>query len=108
MKLTSHEIIVEYYSKVKDDYPGMTLEHFEKICHAPFELVKSEMNKGNCTAIRLVYFGTFFVYPKRAEQLLRKLEEEVKKDKIRPETFIKKKEIIENYLKRVNYETVPE
>lgn len=105
MKLSSHEIIGEYYSKVKEKYPGISLEHFEKICQAPFELVKTEMNKGNCAAIRLVYFGTFFVYPKRAEQLLRKLGEDLESQKIKPELFTKKKTIIENYLKRINHET---
>ena len=98
MKLDAEILLKQYYEKVKDNYPSVSYEEFKKICYSPFEFVKQEISSGELPVIRLKYFGTFLVYPKRAEGLLKKLENMYQYNKISEEKYLKYKKMIINYL----------
>ena len=70
MKIDSNILIRQYWDEVKDNYPDMDFEEFKAVCKRPFEYTKEQMESGELPTIRLKYFGTFLVYPKRARSAL--------------------------------------
>jgi hypothetical protein len=100
MKLFSHDLIEEYYEKVKQEYPDITLKQVEDICQAPFVEVRAGIESGLLPTIRLKFFGTFLAYPKRVAAILKGYEVQFKEHRITPAFYFKKKELLENYLKK--------
>ena len=72
--------IVDYYNKVKDKYPDVSLKQFGDICNSPFRLAKSVMSD-NYKDIRLQYFGVFRVSPFRVKRVKEKIKKNLE-DKI--------------------------
>jgi hypothetical protein len=98
MKLDAEILTRQYYETVQDQYPDIDFEEFKKICYNPFEYTKEEMAGSELPVIRLKYFGTFLVYPKRAEAMLNNLKERFRYNKVDKRVFFKQKEMIENFL----------
>ena len=100
MKLTNKELIEEFYEREKDKYPGISLDEFKAVCYAPWDMTRRAMESGELETVRLKYFGTFQVYPKRAEQMLNNLKERFKYHKIDSRQYFELKEMIEKFLEK--------
>lgn len=98
MKLENQELLKEFYERVKDEYPDLSFHQVRACCSTPFEYTKQEIESGDLPTIRLKYFGTFLVYPKRAKSILTKLERQFKEQKITPKHYFAKKAIIDKFL----------
>ena len=70
MDKSASQVIKEYYEKVKDDYPDVSFFQFNNACRSSFKFVVKEIDSGNLRSIKLIFFGTFLVYEKRASGLL--------------------------------------
>lgn len=46
-----------YWEEVKDQYPNMDFDTFEKICKAPFEFIKKCIRDDRLPFIAIKYFG---------------------------------------------------
>lgn len=102
MKLENREIIEEYFIKIADQYPSLTLEECKEICNAPWRFLKKEIESGELPEVRFKYFGTFQVYKGRAEMMLYNLKQRFKFHKIEPKQYFKLKEMLDKFLKRQN------
>lgn len=100
MKLLHPDLIEEYYESIKDKYPGLTKEQCNQICSAPFVEVRKGIESGQFLTIRLQFFGTFVVYPKRLSYYLRVYSKMFKEQRINPANYFRKKEQLESALKR--------
>ncbi len=98
MKLESQELVEEFYEKNKEKFPGLSFEQVKEICYAPFIMTRKEMESGSLATIRLKYFGTFLVYPKRVAAALRVMEKNFKELKMPAKMYFQKKAMIEEYL----------
>jgi hypothetical protein len=58
------------------------------------------MESGDFPVIRLQFFGTFLVYPKRVKAILAKYVEDFQRAHIAPEIFFKRRKQLEKYLKK--------
>ncbi len=100
MKIDSNILIKQYYEEVSHKYPELSFEEFKEICKRPFEFTKEQMQSGELPVIRLKYFGTFLVYPKRASFLLKRIMERKRYNKIGIKEFNQKKEMLEKFLEQ--------
>lgn len=67
MLISTDKLIADYYQKIKDDYPDLTLSELVIICNAPFAFLRDMMKKVTLPTVRFKYFGSFIVYRKRIE-----------------------------------------
>jgi len=105
MILSNKELIEEFYELNKDKYPGLSLEQFKEICHAPWRYMKHEIESGELSEIRLKYFGVFRVYPGRAEKMLENLKTRFSKQQIEPKEYFRLKEMLEKFLKDESFKS---
>ena len=105
MKITHPDLIEEYYNRIKEIYPEITLEQCNEICSAPFIETRKGIESGELPTIRLKYFGTFVAYPKRVKAILKQYEKLFKNHKVTPNFYFKKKEMLEKYLNKELYES---
>lgn len=105
MKLLHPELVQEYYDSIKDKYPGLTLQQCNEICSAPFIEVRKGIESGESPTIRLQFFGTFVVYPKRLIYYLKVYSKMFKEQRIGTVAYFKKKEQLETALKRKENES---
>lgn len=105
MRLLHPDLIEEYYESIKDQYPNLTKEQCNQICSAPFVEVRKGIESGQFFTIRLQFFGTFTVYPKRLTYYLRLYAKMFKEQRITPANYFKKKEQFELALKRKENES---
>ena len=96
MKLEAEAVVKEYYESVRHNYPDISFEEFKKICYAPFEFTRKQMENDRLPVIRLKYFGTFMVYPKRAKGLLKDLG----KKKVKDKEFFRIRDMLESFLEK--------
>lgn len=106
MKLENKELVEEFYDENISKFPNVTLEETKEICFAPWRFLKQEMESGELPEVRFKYFGTFKVYRGRAENMLYNLKQRFKFHKIEPKQFFKLKEMLDNYLKKINDEQI--
>lgn len=99
MKLESQELVEEFYEKNKEKFPDLSFEQVKEICYAPFIMTRKEMESGSLATIRLKYFGTFLVYPKRVAATLKMMEKNFKELRMPAKMYFEKKAMIEKYLK---------
>lgn len=104
MRLDNQELMEEFYSTVKDEFPDVDFEQLKDICFGPWRFVKQEMESGELPSIRLKYFGTFQVYPGRCNNMLYHLQNRFNKGLITEEFYLKYKTMIENRLKNIKDE----
>lgn len=100
MKLSNDELIQEFYEKVKDQYPDITVEELKEICHSPWRYMKYTMENGSLDSFRMKYFGIFQVRIKRAEMMLKNLKTRFEANKIDHKEYFRYKEMIEKYLEK--------
>lgn len=105
MKLLHPDLIDEYYNSIKDQYPGLTKEQCNQICSAPFLEARRAIESGEFLTVRLQFFGTFVVYPKRLSYYLKVYSKMFKEQRITPANYFKKKEQLESALKRKENES---
>lgn len=98
MKLENQELLKEFYDRVKDKYPDLTQKQIKECCTTQYSFVRKEMESGELPAIRLKYFGTFLVYPKRAAAILNRLKRQFDEHKITPKHYFDKKAMIDKFL----------
>jgi hypothetical protein len=99
-RLDSKIAIEQYYDKVKHLYPHITFEQFKESCKGQFEYTAKQMASGELPVIRLKYFGTFLVYPKKAEASLRRINERFRFGKIDKNYYFRMREMLQNFLNR--------
>ena len=99
MKLEAEILVRQYYEQEPKDFSDFDFQEFKKICYTPFDFVKEQMSNDDLPVIRLKYFGTFLVYPKRASGMLKILEERYKFNKVSRDEFLRIKEMIKKFLK---------
>lgn len=100
MKLIHPDLIQEYFESIRESHPDLTLEQCNEICSAPFVEVKKGIESGEFPTIRLKFFGTFVVYPKRVKAILGQYEKMFKEHRITPLNYFKKKEQLEKFLNK--------
>jgi hypothetical protein len=49
--------IREYFKRVGDQYPNLTLKDFEKICKSPFTFFRKQIESNNFPTILIKYLG---------------------------------------------------
>lgn len=103
-RLTSQELVQEFYEKNKDKFPDLTYEQVRDCATTQFLYLKENMKSGNLLTIRLKYFGTFVVYPKKAASILDRITKQFKELRLDAKTYFEKKQMLENFLKKNNYE----
>lgn len=92
MKIDNQDLMIEFYERNKHLYPDMTFEQMKECCSTPYLFTKREMECGRLSTIRLKYFGTFMVYPKRAEAILNRMTENFKALKVDSKFFLRRKQ----------------
>lgn len=102
MKLNNADLMQEFYEQEKDKYPDVSFEQFKDICFGPWRFLKHEMESGRLPKVRLKYFGTFQVYPGRAKNMLRIINERFANNKIEDKQYYRLKEMLENYIGNEN------
>lgn len=70
--IDTEQLIKEYWETVKDKYPYINYESFEKICKAPFWFFKSQIEKKETPTIHVKYFGKFVVFSQYVYRLIEK------------------------------------
>lgn len=98
MKRNNEELIIEFHKKMSADFPDITIEQAKEICSGPWKFLKEEMEKGTTEEIRFKYFGTFQVYPGRAKNLLSKLKDRFRFNKINKDDYFRIKEMLEKFI----------
>ena len=98
MKIENQDLIEEFYEKVKDEFPSITIEDTKDICFTPWRFLKQQMESGDLPEVRFKYFGTFQVYKGRAENMLYNLKQRFKFHKIEPKQYFGLKQMLENFL----------
>lgn len=101
MKLESENLIIEFHKKMASQYPDITFEQTKEICSGPWKFLKKEMESGELNEVRFKYFGTFQVYPNRAKNLLIKLKERFRFNKINKNDYFRIKEMLEKFISNV-------
>lgn len=101
MKLNNQDLLEEFYQGVKDEFPDVSFEQIKEVCFGPWRFLKQEMESGNLPSVRFKYFGTFQVYKGRAKNMLYNLEKKFQNNKIEEDQYLKYKNMIEKYLKRI-------
>lgn len=104
MKLDNQQLMEEFHSTVKNEFPNIDFEQLKDICFGPWRFLKDEMESGNLPTVRLKYFGTFQVYPGRCNNMLYHLKNKFEKGLITEEFYNKYKTMIENRLKNLEDE----
>lgn len=104
LRIESQELLEEFYSIIKEQYPDLNFEQVKEICFSPWLFVKEVMESGSLEGIRLKYFGTFQVYPGRAKAMLKRNEEKFNKGHIKEKRYLQIKEMITNYLNKIENE----
>ena len=98
MKIESQDLMIEFYQNNKNLYSNLNFEQVKDCCGTQYLYAKKEIESGRLPTVRLKYFGTFLVYPKRAEAILRRLTIQFKELKLDAKSYFEKKTLIENFL----------
>lgn len=101
MKLTNQELYTEFYKEISSAFPGLTRSEIDLICNSPFKHLKNMMEGDEICEMRLKYFGSFLVYPRKAKYELEILDTRLEKNIISQTQYVKYKEMLENYLKKL-------
>lgn len=101
MRLNNLELMEEFYSEIKEDYPDLDFETLKEVCFGPWRFVKDEMESGNLNGVRLKYFGVFQVYPGRARNMLHNNRKNFEKGILDKKKFEKLESMLTNYIKKL-------
>jgi len=106
MRILHPDLAREYYNSIKGMYPEMSYEQCNEIISAPFKEARQGIESGKFPAIRLQFFGTFFTTTNIVGAMLKVYTKRFKELKIDPKTYFKKKEMLEEYLKKQEDEKI--
>lgn len=101
MKILSKDLISEFYLKNKDKefMKGLNLIEVKAIIESCWGYVKDCIEDSeNFYRVRIKYFGTFLVYPKRIRELYKKLDGKLEKNLITKERYEKQSKKLKEYL----------
>lgn len=101
MKLTNQELYNEFFKEITSSFPGLTRNEVDQICNSPFKHLKNTMEGDEICEIRLKYFGSFLVYPRKAKYELDQLDSRLEKNIISQAQYDKYKKMLENYLNKL-------
>lgn len=82
MKLEHQDLLKEFYDSIAPSFPGLTQQDLNKIVCGPFNHLKKMMEADEINYMRMKYFGSFVVYPRKAKSELSYLESRVEKGMI--------------------------
>ena len=99
MKLESQELIEEFYENNKEKYGHLTFAQVKECAYTPYLYARKEIESGRLPIIRLKYFGTFIVYPKRVIKLLEGAKKAFEELKLDAKKYFEVKAMSENFLK---------
>jgi len=100
MKISHKDLVQSYHSLLTEEYPDLTVKQVDEIVSASFIQLRDGMKSGDFPVVRLQFFGTFLVYPKKLVHLFSKLTEAFKKAEVLPEVYFKKKIQFEKYIEK--------
>ncbi len=92
-------LIKDYHTQVKDKFPEISFEQFEKICKAPFYYIKKKMEDVNFPLIHIKFLGKFLVYSGKVKSLLNTFEKANEKGMMSPVDYENSTRALKNYLK---------
>lgn len=98
MKITNQDLINEFFEKYKNDYPNVSYDQFRDICFGPWRHLRRIMESGSLEEVRIKYFGTFLVYPKKAKAELEKIKKKFLDKTIYNKEYFRIKSMIEKFL----------
>ena len=98
MLLNNTELLNEFFEKHKEDFPDVGYDQMKDIVFGPWRFLKKEMESGELSTIRLKYFGTFIVYPRKAQSELNKLKKRFEANNIVHKEYFRLKLMIEKFL----------
>lgn len=98
MKLENQELIQEFYKKNEHKYGHLTFEQVKDCCMTPYVYARKEIESGRLPVIRLKYFGTFLVYPKRATTALAYAKTAFEELRLDAKRYFELKSMIEKFL----------
>lgn len=103
-------LIEEYYEKVKDKYPDISLESFTKLCKAPFWFFNKSMGKATMPTIVIKYIGKLTILPSKIKKLIIENNFRFKMGRISEEEFKERETnlniILQDALKRKTKQTI--
>lgn len=100
MLLNNSNLLEEFYEKIHKDYPELSYEKVRNICIAPWQFLRSIMLSGTLETVRLKYFGTFRVYPKKVAMSRKKNLERFQEGKMSKKDYDYYESMFKNYLSR--------
>lgn len=98
MKLDSDKLVIEFHKDMQEKFPGITSEQAKDICYGPWKFLKEEMQNGELSEVRFKYFGTFQVYPGRVKNMLIKLKERFRFNKIDKKEYFRIKDMLDKFI----------
>lgn len=102
--ITNQHLQDEFYELIKDKYPNLTERQIEEITSFPYYKARESLESGTFPVIKLKYFGTFLVYPKKAVAVIKNLDKALIKGRVTQEEHDLKKTRIINYLNKLGYD----
>lgn len=102
MKLENQDLLNEFFEKERESFPQVSYDQYKDIVTGPWRHVHRTMTEGNLEEIRLKYFATFLVYPRKLEAETQNLEKRYKEGKITEKDYIRIKEMIKRYNENKN------
>lgn len=100
MILKNDELLHEFYLLHGDKYPDLNLEQFKEITFNPWVYLRKQIESGELETVRLKYFGTFQVYPKRAQAMLANLKERLRFNKIEVTEYSRYADMLTKFLNK--------
>lgn len=98
MRLENNILFNEFFEKMKDHFPEVSYNQMRDVVYGPWRFIKEVMESGSLATIRIKYFGTFTVYPRKAESELKKIEAMRKKGDVSEKEYLKLTTMIKKYL----------
>lgn len=99
--LDTESVIKKYWEKVKDQYPNIPYEQFERICKAPFWFIKSQIEKKETPTIHVMNFGKFIVLSSYVKRLISRNNKKLEKGNIPREEWEERDKALQAKLKEV-------
>lgn len=100
MIITADKLVSDYYNQVKDKYPEISFERFEKICKLPFYYIRKKIGNMSFPLIHIKYLGKFLVYPGKVEAYLRGFKTKLDKKEMTKEEFDDSTKPLSDFLKK--------
>lgn len=98
------DVLIEFYKTVQDIYPNLSQSEIKEIYSAPYQYARSVIEGDEIKEIRMRYFGTFQVYPGKAELVLHQIKKRGITNSIPQEQYDRQVSLLESYIEKLNNE----